>query len=133
MKNHYIKSKNLPENYFYVQKILNFQYEKRIRNYEENSNILFFHGGKFMETFDNNLNKTFETERLNTKNKFYTTNNNNNFNTNFNLNTNNNNFMGTILHNPYEDGKIHLFAKVMDIDIMVNLFKLKLYFLIYLE
>lgn len=114
MKNYYIKSKNLPDNYFYVQKLLKFQYQRRLKNYEDNANILFSPNEKFMETESRvNLNKTFETERLNTKNKFYTHQNCTNYGSNNKKN------MGTVFHNPYEDGKIHLFAKIMDIDIMV--------------
>lgn len=127
MKKFYIKSKNLPENYFYVQKILKYQYDKRLKNYEDNVNYLFSVNGLLLETLENNLNKTFETERLNTKNKFYMTNNN--------YNSNNSNKIGTVFHNPYEDSKIHLFGKVLDIDIMVlnSIIIFLLLFIIFLE
>jgi hypothetical protein len=117
-----------------MQKILKYQYEKRLNNYEENANILFPKNGKFFETTENNntntnanynnannnanninvnnLDKTFDTIKTSKNNKFVTT---NNF-----FNNNNNDLITSVLHNPYEDGKIHLFAKIMDIDVIVN-------------
>jgi hypothetical protein len=106
-----------------MQKLLSYQYQKRSNNYEENANILFPKNGKYFETTENNnninnnfnmnnLDKTFETIKSTKNNKFMST---NNF-----LNNNNNDLIPSVLHNPYEDGKIHLFAKIMDIDVMVN-------------
>jgi len=102
-KRFYLKNKSLPDNFFFTQKILKYQFEKRFKNFEENYKILFplsDKGDKIPE-----LNNTIDS----IKNKYKS-----------NLNSNENLLISNLIHNPYEEGKIHIFAKILDIDIIVN-------------
>lgn len=114
-KRYYIKKKSLPGNFFFTQKILNYQYAKRNKNFEDNFRILF-------PIFDKNekidFDKTFDTIKS-TRYKL-------------NVNENNGKIIPNMIHNPYEDGKIHLFAKIIDIDIMVKQINL-ISFIIFLK
>jgi hypothetical protein len=96
----------LPDNFFFTQKILKHEFEKRFKNFEDNYKILFPLSDKSEKIPE--MNKTFETIKT-AKNKM-------------NLNSNENLLISNLIHNPYEDGKIHLFAKILDIDIIVNSF-----------
>lgn len=103
-KRFYLKNRSLPENFFFTQKILKYQFEKRYRNFEENYKILFPLSDKCEKIPE--LNNTIDTIKTN---KYKT-----------NLNSNENLLISNLIHNPYEDGKIHIFAKILDIDIIVN-------------
>lgn len=105
-KRFYLRNKSLPKNFFFTQKILKYQFEKRHKNFEDNYKILFPLSDKIEKIPE--LNNTFETIKT-AKNKT-------------NLNSNENLLISNLIHNPYEDGKIHLFAKILDIDIFVNSF-----------
>lgn len=82
------------------------QFEKRFKDFEENYKILF----PLSERSDqiNELNNTIDTVKT-SKHRL-------------NVNQNDNLLISNLIHNPYEDGKIHLFAKILDIDIIVNKF-----------
>lgn len=103
-KRFYLHNKSLPDNFFFTQKILKHQFEKRHKNFEENYKILFPLSDKSDKIPE--LNNTIDTIKT-AKNKT-------------NLNSNENLLISNLIHNPYEDGKIHLFAKILDIDIIVN-------------
>jgi len=100
-KKFYLEKKSLPENFFFTQKILEVLYEKKNKNFEDNYRILFPSSDR-NDNFD--YNNTIDD---NNKNKF-----------NSNL-TKENSLISNLIHNPYEDGKIHLFAKILDIDVIV--------------
>lgn len=106
-KRFYLKNRSLPENFFFTQKILRYQFEKRHKNFEENYKILFPLSDKCDKMPE--LNNTVDTIKTN-KNKLNSNNSNENL------------LISNLIHNPYEDGKIHIFAKILDIDIIVNLF-----------
>jgi len=99
-KKYYMNKKSLPENFFFTQKILKYQFEKRNKNYEDNFRILFPLSDKSEQLDFNNSIDTIKTS----KNK---------------INSNENLLASNLIHSPYEDGKIHLFAKILDIDIIV--------------
>jgi hypothetical protein len=103
-KQYYLRNKSLPDNFFFTQKILKYQFEKRHKNFEDNFKILFPLSEKSEKIPE--LNNTIDTIKT-SKNKL-------------NLNKNENLLISNLIHNPYEDGKIHLFAKILDIDIIVN-------------
>jgi hypothetical protein len=91
---------DLPDNYFYMEKYLKLQHQKHEKNYLENIKFLF---PNFV------INK-----------------NENSFSEGHNNTTNNNSYSEidlsqlVLTHSAYEDEKIHLFAKILDFDLMVK-------------
>lgn len=119
-RKHLIKKYDLPENYFYNEKFFKVQQEKYDRNLLENLKILFpaVFNEELKQTLnvDNNSNmknsikqteNTINKARRGSGNKIQQTGPSN-------LLSNN------LPHSAYEEGKIHLFSKILDIDLMVE-------------
>lgn len=130
-----IRKYELPDNYFYNEVFLRRQLEIFEKNVMENMKVLFpaiFESeqekSETIEYPDEENKKDFSKSKINNKQKY-------NKNEEINLKTQSKlltdrSFVNSslrseinktsLVHNPYEDGKIHLFSNILDIDFMVE-------------
>jgi hypothetical protein len=115
-----IKKYDLPENYFYNEKFFRVQQEKYERNLLENMRVLF------PAVFNEELKQTLNVDNNpNMRNSIKQTENSMNkgrrgSGTKLPQTGPSNLLSNNLSHSAYEEGKIHLFSKILDIDLMVE-------------
>ena len=89
-KRFYLRNKCLPENFFFTQKILKHQFEKRHKNFQDNYKVLFPLSNKKSGDKNFELNNTIDTIKTGR-------------NRAANMNSNNETLLiSNLIHNPYE-------------------------------